>query len=87
MERSGVRGRNTSAVKVTGFSERGFSLLVGGREVFMSYADFPWFKDAPKSKVLNVEEPSPGHLYWPDLDIDLSAEILDHPEKFPLKSV
>lgn len=82
-----MRGRNTSAVKVTNISERGISLQVGGREVFIPYADFPWFKDAAKSKVLNVEEPSPGHLYWPDLDIDLSMEILDHPERFPLKSV
>jgi hypothetical protein len=31
----------------------------------MSYDDFPWFKDAPVGKILNVEEPTPGHFYWP----------------------
>ncbi len=52
----------------------------------MSYEDFPWFKDAPIGKVLHVEEPSPGHYCWPDLDIDLTDEIIEHPERFPLKS-
>jgi len=52
----------------------------------MSYEDFPWFKDAPVGKVLNVEEQSPGHLYWPDLDIDLGVETIEHPERFPLQA-
>jgi len=45
---------------------------------------FPWFKDAPIGKILNIEEPTDGHFYWPGLDIDLSLEIIEHPEKFPL---
>jgi hypothetical protein len=24
------------------------------------------------------------HLYWPDLDVDLDLERIEHPEKFPL---
>jgi hypothetical protein len=36
--------------------------------------------------VFNVEEPHPGHLYWPDIDVDLSLEIIEHPERFPLQS-
>jgi hypothetical protein len=32
-----------------------------------------------------VEEPSVGHFYWPDLDVDLTAEIIEDPERFPLK--
>ena len=35
---------------------------------------------------LNVEQPSPDHFYWPDLDVDLGLETIEHPEKFPLKS-
>ncbi len=50
----------------------------------MPYEDFPWFKEAPVAKVLNVEEPSPGHFYWPDLDVDISAEIIAAPDKYPL---
>jgi hypothetical protein len=52
----------------------------------MSYEDFPWFKDAPVGKILNVEEPHEGHFYWPELDIDLTIEIIEHPERFPLKA-
>jgi len=52
----------------------------------MSYADFPWFKDVPVGRILNVEEPTPGHYYWPDLDIDLTEEIISHPERFPRKA-
>jgi len=52
----------------------------------MSYDTFPWFKNVPITKILHVEEPTPGHFYWPDLAIDLSIEILEHPERFPLKA-
>ena len=79
-------GKNTSAVEVTNISSHGVWLLTAERELFMSYEDFPWFKDVPIGKVLNVEEPTPGHFYWPDLDIDLTAEIIEHPSRFPLRS-
>jgi len=50
----------------------------------MSYEDFSWFRDAPVGKVLNVEEPTPSHFYWPELDVDLTVDIIEHPERFPL---
>lgn len=84
--RSGARGKSTSAVEVTNISSHGVWLLAGDRELFMSYDDFPWFKDVPVAKILNVEEPTAGHFYWPDLDVDLTAEIIEHPERFPLKA-
>jgi len=79
-------GKNTSAVEVTNISSHGIWLLAADRELFMSYEDFPWFKDVPVGKVINVEEPAPGHFYWPDLDIDLTSEIIEYPERFPLRS-
>ena len=30
--------------------------------------------------------PQPGHLYWPELDVDLSVESIEHPERYPLKA-
>ena len=33
-----------------------------------------------------VAVPSPHHLHWPELDIDLAVESLRHPAKFPLES-
>lgn len=83
---SSALGKNTSQVEVTNISNHGVWLLAGGRELFMSYEQFPWFKDAPVAKILNVEEATPGHFYWPDLDVDLTEEIISHPERFPLSA-
>jgi hypothetical protein len=79
-------GKHTSDVEVTNVSSHGVWLLAHGREMFMSYDDFPWFRDAPVSHILRVEEPTPDHFYWPELDVDLTTEIIEHPERFPLKS-
>ena len=54
--------------------------------IIRSYEDFPWFKDVPVAKILVMEEPTPGHFYWPDLDVDLGLETIAHPEGFPLAS-
>jgi len=52
----------------------------------MSYEDFPWFQNATIRDILTVEQPSQGHFYWPNLDVDLSIEIIQNPQHFPLKS-
>ncbi|WP_292966178.1 DUF2442 domain-containing protein [Nitrosomonas sp.] len=77
-------GTSISAVEVTNVSKHGFWLLMHDQEVFVPFEEFPWFREAPIGKLLNVELPSPHHLYWPDLDIDLAVESLLHPEQFPL---
>ena len=79
-------GKDTSAVEVTHISTHGVWLLAHGKEMFMSYEDFPWFEDQAVKAIINVEEPSPGHFYWPDIDVDLSREIIEHPEKYSLKA-
>ena len=33
-----------------------------------------------------VKKTYPEHFYWFDLDVDLTAEITDHPERLPLKA-
>jgi len=60
--------------------------LIKGREVFLSFEHFCWFEDVPIGGLFNVTLPQPHHLYWPDLDIDLAVESIDHPEKYPLVS-
>lgn len=85
--KSEPRGQSTLQVEVSHISGQGIWLLAHDREMFLSYADFPWFKEATIGKILNVQEPSPGHFYWPDLDVDVSTEIIDHPERFPLKAM
>lgn len=84
--RSRARGKTTSDVEVTNVSKHGFWLLVHGEELFASFESFPWFKDAPIGQILSVELPSPHHLYWPALDVDLAVESLEDPDAFPLVS-
>lgn len=79
-------GRSTSPVEVTNVSVHGFWLFVADRELFVPFAQFPWFRDAAIGAIVNVQLPSPHHLYWPDLDIDLALESIEHPEKYPLLS-
>ena len=84
--KSAKLGKRTLGVEVTNISKHGFWLLIGARERFVPFKQFPWFRDAPIGQLLNVELPSAHHLYWPDLDVDVVVESLDHPERFPLVS-
>jgi hypothetical protein len=79
-------GPSTSSVEVTNVSTHGFWLFIDERELFIAFRDFPWFKDASIRALTHVELPSPHHLYWPALDVDLAVESIEHPEKYPLVS-
>ena len=79
-------GAATSGTEVTHISAHGFWLLLGDEELAVPYAEFPWFKKATVEQLLAVERPTENHLYWPQLDIDLSVESLRNPEAFPLVS-
>ena len=79
-------GMTISEVEVSLVSNQGFWLLADDEELFLSYADFPWFKEATIAQITQVERPTKNHLYWPNLDIDLSLESVRHPAKFPLVS-
>ena len=84
--KSGQRGKSTSDVEVTNVSGHGFWIFIGEREVYASFEDFPWFEDASIRQITTVEMPGPHHLYWPELDVDLAVDSLDHPERYPLVS-
>ena len=84
--KSGALGEITSVVEVTQISSHGFVLLLDNQRRFLSFEDFPWFRDAMVGQIRNVVRPTPQHLYWPDLDVDLAVDSLDHPERYPLVS-
>jgi hypothetical protein len=67
-------------------SQHGFWVLVEDRELFLPFKKFPWFKNVQIAQLLKVELPHPTHLYWPDLDVDLSIESIEFPGRFPLLS-
>ncbi len=79
-------GSSASKVEITNISTHGIWILLDDKEYFLSFEDFPWFKEQQLSSIFNVKMLSPEHLYWPDLDIDLTIEIIEHPERFPLIS-
>jgi len=84
--RSGTPGANTSGVEVTNISRHGFWVLLDDRELFLPFEEFPWFRGAPVEAILEVELPQPDHLYWPVLDVDLTVDCIEHPEKYPLRA-
>lgn len=75
-----------SSVEVTNISRHGLWILLDERELFLPFEEFPWFADAPVKAILEVERPHPHHLHWPELDVDLAVESIEHPERFPLVS-
>jgi len=79
-------GTNISQIEVTNVDSQGLWLFVEGREYFLAYEDFPWFRESKLADILNVELYPEGHIYWPALDIDLSAAILENPGRYPLIS-
>lgn len=75
----------TSQIEITKVSSQGFWLLLQNEELFLSFENFPWFKDVTIKELCEVEWPSENHIYWPNLDIDLSIDSIKDPTAFPLK--
>lgn len=82
-----AHGNSTLAAEITNISVHGIWLLAHGKELFMSYEDFPWFKNQTIESIIKVEEQGLNHFYWPEIDVDLSLESIEHPERFPLKAI
>jgi len=79
-------GTTTLAAEVTNVSGHCVWMLIDDEELALPYSHFPWFKAATIQQILNVLRPTSEHLYWPDLDVDLSVESIRHPERFPLRA-
>jgi hypothetical protein len=77
---------NTSTVELSNVSAHGIWLLIDDRELFLPYAEFPWFRDATIAQLSSIERPTSGALRWPDLDVDLAIDSIEHPDRYPLVS-
>jgi hypothetical protein len=82
--KSEIPGTSTSVIEVVQIDSHGFWLHIKGMEYFLSYDLFPWFREAKINEILNVELLHGQHLYWPELDVDLSMDILSNTEKYKL---
>jgi hypothetical protein len=80
--KSDAGGKITLAAEVTQIDKQGIWVLIGENESFLSFENFPRFRDASVGTIHNVELLNNNHLYWPDLDIDLTVESIEHPERF-----
>ncbi len=77
-------GKDISKVEVTNISKHGFWLYVKDKEYFLSYHEYPWFKNAKVGELLEVRLLHRVHLYWPQLDVDLELSTLQDPKGYPL---
>ena len=76
----------TSVAEVLHVSKHGFWVLFDTEELLVPFAQFPWFRKASIEQLSDVQWPTPNHLYWPQLDADLSVESIRDPTAFPLMS-
>lgn len=83
MKRLETNGKNASA-EVLNISLHGLRILVNERELYLDFANFPWFKTATIEQIGRIEQPSANHLYWPELDMDLDLDNISNPEKIPV---
>ncbi len=77
-------GKNTSKAEITNISAFGVWLILDEKEYYLSYSEFPWFKNARVNDILNLQLLPNGHLYWPALDIDLHTSTLENLENYPM---
>jgi hypothetical protein len=74
------------SISVENITPFGIWVYVNEKEYFLSYEDYPYFKEQTLNSIQNVQLLHGYHLYWPNLDIDLEINNLEHPEQYPLKS-
>lgn len=79
-----MHGTNTSPVEVSHISTHGFWVLLDEEELFLPFEHFPWFRSATIEQICSVERPTANHLFWPQLDIDLSVQSIRSPADYPL---
>jgi len=80
--KSKMPGIDISEIEVVNIDNHGFWVFIKGEEYFLDYEHYPWFRDARISEILNVQLLHETHLYWPALDVDLTIEILNSPDKY-----
>lgn len=82
--KSHTAGTSTSQAEVTNIDSHGIWVYVGEKEYFLPYEYHPWFKNAQVRHIVNLELHHGCHLFWPDLDVDLSLDSLENPRQYPL---
>lgn len=79
-----TRGKSTSASEVTNIGKSGFWILYGGSEYFISFQDYPVFRNATIKEIYSMKVIAPGQLRWKELDCDIEIKALEKPGEYPL---
>jgi hypothetical protein len=82
--KSQMLGKSTSEAEVTNIDSHGIWLFVEDKEYFLPYDNHPWFRNAKVGEILHVQLLHGTHLHWPDLDVDLTVDSIENPDKYPL---
>lgn len=77
---------SSAKVAVADISRTGFTILIDDLKLSVPFDELPWFRAASIAAIARVEQPHPGHLFWPDLDVDLGVASIEHPERYPLRA-
>ena len=77
-----MTGISFSFAEVTSINRNGFWVQCGEEELYLSFAEFPWFEHATVAKICNVQCATSSRLYWPDLDLDLPLDAIRYPMAF-----
>jgi len=81
---SSTLGQDISDVDISLVTAKGFWIYVQSKEYFLSFDEYPWFRNARIAEIMNVELKNQCHLRWNDLDVDIELDSLEHPERYPL---
>ena len=86
LKKSNNPGKSTLPfVEIQHISPLGIWILIGEREFFLAFTEFPWFRKATIDQIYDLEVYQEKHLHWPELDVDIDLESLKHPDAYPLK--
>lgn len=80
------KGGESISASVENITPFGIWLFANGTEYFLSFQEFPYFREQVLGAIQDVQLLHGRHLYWPQLDVDLELDNLVNPGKYPLKS-
>jgi len=82
--KSEAGGKIILDAEVTQIDKHGIWVLIGEKESFLPFENFPSFREASVGVIQNVELVANDHLYWPDLNIKVSVELIESRDRFSL---
>ena len=81
---SSMPGTNILDSSITNIEKFGFWIILIDKEYFISYNDYPQFKNATIQQIFDYTLCSPTQICWENLNVDIEVEALENPSHFTL---